>query len=199
MKQLWPSWRGKEVKEITIVSLRRKFIFDIQVDPYWPKWETKPSKLIVKNFETSEFVQDTWDPYLMLWFVSAHMPWNAISNLELQQSYRALRSELLLPSATTLSNICWREYAQTLDAIKTPLPSQNEVSVAFDRWRSMNTLAITSVITYYMDRNWEWSEVQLASNEVVCLFFSAFERELLMIHQGPTHWSEASLIFEGRA
>jgi len=71
---------------ITIVSLQRKTIFDSQFNPYWPKWQTKRSKLADKDFETSEFHQDTWNRYLMLGFVSAHIPWNAISNLELWRS-----------------------------------------------------------------------------------------------------------------
>jgi len=51
-------------------------------------------------------------------YVSAHIPGNTISNLKLRQSYKSLHSDLLLPLATTLNNICWREYAQTVDAIK---------------------------------------------------------------------------------
>jgi len=39
----------------------------------------------------------------------------------------------------------------------------------------MNKLAITSVIGYYMDRKLALREVQLAFNEVDCLFFSCFE------------------------
>jgi len=94
---------------ITIVSLQRKTIFDIQLNPYWPKWQTKRSTLADKDFETSEFHQDTWNCYLMLGCVSAHIPWNAISNLELQRSYKALRGDLVVLSATTHSNICHRE------------------------------------------------------------------------------------------
>ncbi len=128
---------------ITIVSLQRKTIFDIQFNPYWPKWQTKRSKLADKDFETSEFHQDTWNRYLMLGFVSAHIPWNAISNLELRRSYKALRDDLVLPSATTLSNICRREYALTVDAIKKQLPLRHKVSLALDGWTSMHKLAIT--------------------------------------------------------
>jgi len=72
---------------ITIVSVPRKMILDIQLNPYWPKWQTKRSKLADKDFETSEFHQDTWNHYLMLGFVSAYIPRNAISNLELRRSY----------------------------------------------------------------------------------------------------------------
>ena len=43
---------------ITIVSLQRKFRFDIQFNPYWPKPQTKHSKLADKDFDTSEFHQD---------------------------------------------------------------------------------------------------------------------------------------------
>jgi len=61
----------------------------------------------------------------MLGFVSAHIPWNAISNLELQWLYKSLRDDLVLPSTTTLNNISRREYAITVDAMKKQLPIQN--------------------------------------------------------------------------
>jgi hypothetical protein len=128
-----------------------------------------------KDIETSEFHQEAWNHYLMLGFVSAHIPWNAISNLELRQSYRALRNNLVLPYPTSLSNICQRDDAQTLDVIKKQLPIRNKVSLALDRWTSTNKLAITSVITYYMDRNWTLHEGQLAVNEIDLLFCSRFE------------------------
>jgi hypothetical protein len=44
---------------ITIVSLQRKSIFDIQLNRYGPKSETKRSKLADIDIETSEFHQDT--------------------------------------------------------------------------------------------------------------------------------------------
>jgi len=160
---------------ITIVSVPRTMIFDIQLNPYWPKWQTKRSKLADKDFETSQFHQDTWNCYLMLGFVLAHIPWNAISNLELWRSYKSLRDDLVLPSATTLSNLCGREYALTVDAIKKQLPIGNKVSLALDGWTSTNKLAITSVIAYYMDPNWALHGVQLASDEVDRLFGSRFE------------------------
>jgi len=50
---------------ITIVSLQRKIRFDIQFNPYWPKWQTKCSKLATKDFQSSEIRQDTWNRYLM--------------------------------------------------------------------------------------------------------------------------------------
>jgi len=106
----------------------------------------------------------------MLGFVSPDIPWNAISNLELQRSYNALCSKLVLLSASTLSNICLREYSLTVDAIKKQLPTRNKVSLALDGWTSTKKLAITLVIVYYMYRNWAMREVQLTFDEVNSLF-----------------------------
>jgi len=129
-----------------------------------------------REFESSEFCQDTWNRYLMLELDFAHIPWNAISNVELRQSYKALRDDLVLPSATTLSDICQREYALTMDVIKKQMPSRNKVSIALDGWTAMNKLAMRSVIAEYMDRNWALHDVQLAFDEVDQLFFSLFDR-----------------------
>jgi len=64
--------------------------------------------------------------------VSAHNPWNAISNLELRWSYKALESDVPLYSDSTHSNIHRREFALTMDAIKKQLLSQNKVSSALE-------------------------------------------------------------------
>jgi len=69
--------KREESREITIVCSQREFIFYIQVDPYWPKWQTKCSKWAAEDFKTSEFHEDTWNCYLMFRFVSTHIPWNA--------------------------------------------------------------------------------------------------------------------------
>jgi len=75
----------------------------------------------------------------------------------------------------TLSNIYWREYALTVDAIKKQLPSRIKVSLALDEWISPNKLALTSGIAYNKDRNWALCEVQLVSDEVDRQCFSHFE------------------------
>ena len=128
-----------------------------------------------------------------------YIPWNAISNLELRLSDKALRDDLVLPSATTLSNICRREHALTVDAVKKQLPLRNTVSLALDGWTSKNKLAITLIIAYYMDRNWALHEVQHAFNEFDRLCCSGFESKLKMTGQGPTYRNKASHRFEGRA
>jgi hypothetical protein len=87
----------------------------------------------------------------MLGFLSAQIPWNAITNLELRRSYNALRGDLLSLSASTLRNICRREYTLAVDAIRKQLPSRNKVSLALDGWTSTNKLAITSGIAYQLD------------------------------------------------
>jgi hypothetical protein len=63
----------------------------------------------------------------------------------------ALCDDPVMPSTRTLSNICRRDYALTVDAIDKQLSSQNEFSLALDRWTFTNILAITLVIAYYMD------------------------------------------------
>jgi hypothetical protein len=115
--------------------------------------QTKQSKLADKDFETAEFHQKTWNCYLMLGFVSADLKWNVISNLELQWSYKAVRSDLVLPSASTLSNISGREYSLTVDAIKKQFPLRKNVILALDGWTSTNKLSTSLVIAYYMDQN----------------------------------------------
>jgi len=144
---------------ITRESLPRKIRSDIQFNPYWLKWQTKRSKLVGKDFETSQFHRHTWNRYLMLRFISGHIPWNDMSNFELWRSYMALCNDLVIPSTTTFSNICRREYALTVDAIKKELPLRNKVSLALEGWTSKHKLAITSVIAYYIDRNWALHEV----------------------------------------
>jgi len=44
-----------------------------------------------------------------------------------------------------------------------------------DGWTATNTLVISSVIAYDMDRNWPVRVVQLAFDEVDHLVFSGFE------------------------
>ena len=82
------------------------------------------------DFETSKVHQDTWNCYRRLGFVSAHVPCNIISNFQLRWSDNELASELGLLSATTLGNICRREYALSVDAMKKQLSSLNEVTLA---------------------------------------------------------------------
>ena len=141
---------------------------------------------------TAEFHQDTWNHYLMLGFVSAHSPCHTISNLELHWWFNALQRELLLPSASSLSNLCQREYSLTVDAIKKQLLSTNRVSSAWDGRTSMNQLAITSVIAYNMHQNWKLLKVQLVFDEVESLSISYLECKLRIIGQESTCWSKPS-------
>jgi hypothetical protein len=111
----------------------------------------------------------------MLEFLLAHIPWNAISNLELQPSSESLRIDIVVLSAATLSNSHLREYAPTVDAIMKQLLSWNEANLAWEGWTSTNKVAITMVITYYVDCNWTLCEVQLAFSEVDRLTYFGFE------------------------
>jgi hypothetical protein len=111
----------------------------------------------------------------MLGLVSAHIAWKAKSNLELRWSYNAVLDDLVLTSATTISNICESDFVLTVDAIWKQLPLKNQRGLALNGWTSMNKLAITSVIAYCMDRNRALRETQLSLDEVDHLFFSCFE------------------------
>jgi len=184
---------------ITIASSQRIFIFDIKLNLYWLEWKTTRYKLAAKGFETSKCHQDTLNRYLFSGFIPAQIPWNAISNLELWRLLIALWRDLVLLSATTLSNICQWVSALTMDAIRKQLPSLNKVRLSLDGWTSMNKLTIKSVIAFHMYRNWALSKVQLAHNKVDHLFLSGFERWLRTIHQRPKYWSKASSTFLARA
>jgi len=135
----------------------------------------------------------------MAGFVSAHIPWNALSNLELRWSYGVLRSKLVLPPATTLGVIWWREYALTVDAIKEQLQSGTEVSLALDGWILRNTLPIPSVIAYWMDRHWTFCEVHLAFDVIEYFSYSRFESKFRMIGHRQPYWGKASRALEGRS
>jgi len=189
----------QESRGITIVGFQRNFIFDNLFNSYWSKWQTKHSKLAAKEYETSEFHQDMWNRYLMLECASSHIPWSAISYLELRWSYKAIHSDQVLLSARTIIKTCRRDFALSVDASRKQLSSWNQVSLALDGWTSTNKLAITPVIPYYIDQNWALCHVQLAFDEVDHLFFSGFKSQLRMIGQWPTYWSKASCEFEGRA
>jgi len=49
--------------------------------PYRYNWQTIRCKLPTKNFVTVEFYENSWNHYLMVRYVLAHNPWNAILNL----------------------------------------------------------------------------------------------------------------------
>jgi len=158
----------------------------------------KLSKLAVKDFQTAEIHQGTCYGYLILRFVSAHGPQNAISHLGPRRSYKALRSKFVLPSASMLSNICRWEYTLIVDAFKKKLLSRNKVNVALDRWTSTNKLAIMTVIAYHKDQNRPLREVQLTFDELDSLIFSRFWklfkdhmfRVNILEHGWPYIWKE---------
>jgi len=188
------TWQGS--RGITIVSLPSKFIYiTCRLYLYSLKWQTKCSKLAARDFKTAKFHQNTSNRYLMLGFDSADIPWDAIANLELWRSYKALWSVLVLPSASTLSNICLREYTLTVDAINKQLPSRNKGSWALDGWTLMNKLDITWVSATYRDWIWAMWEVPSAFDEVDSQIFQYFESWLRMIGQRSTYWSTACCTF----
>jgi hypothetical protein len=111
----------------------------------------------------------------LLKFLSANIPGNILPNLEQQWSYDVLPSGLVVPSASTLSHMCRREYSLSLNAITKQFPSRNNDSLPVASWTSMNKLTKTSVITYSMYWNETLQEVQLGFHEVQSLFCSYFK------------------------
>jgi len=99
---------------------------------------------------------------------------------------------MILPYASTLSNICWREYSLTMDVIEKQLQWTNKVSLAWDQWASTMKLAIMLVITYYMDQNWTLGEVQLAYDEADGLLYFYSESWWEIIGQQSSYWRTAS-------
>jgi hypothetical protein len=73
----------------------------------------KHSKLANMDSDSSEYHQDIRIWYLMVGFASAQIPWHDISNVDLWRSNNTLHDNLMLSSATSLRNICHREYALT--------------------------------------------------------------------------------------
>jgi hypothetical protein len=59
----------------------------------------------------------------------------------------------------------------------------------------MNKVAITQIIAYYIDQNWELGEVQLALDEVDNLLFSNFRKDLRTIGHVTKHCSKTDHTF----
>jgi len=107
-----------------------------------------------------------------------------MTNLELEWSYNALWSRLVLPAPSSPCNSCWRQYTLTVDAMKMQLPSRNIVSLALDGWTSTCKFARMSVIASYMNCNWALWDLQLTFDEVDGLLFSYFESWLRLLRKG---------------
>lgn len=161
-------------------------IFDILVDPYWPKCQTACSNLMAKHFETPRIHQEICNHYLMLGFGLADILWNVVWIIELQHSFRALSSDQVLPSAKNLSNVCQREYALAVDAIKNKLLWRNKLSLATDRLKLKNNLTVMAVIAYCMERDWAMGGVELTLDKVRWRFMSPVASKFCITGQRQT-------------
>jgi len=166
-------WQG--ICGISMVRLQKKFIVDNSILPLLTQLTDRTlqtgskglpnCQISPRYLESLPQVRSCFGTHSMEWYIKPQ----AVTVIN------ASRGELMLPSASTLSNICRREYSLTVDAIKKQLPSRNDVCLACDGWTSTNILAETLGIAYYMDRNWVFREVQLALDKVDNLFSSYFE------------------------
>lgn len=103
---------------------------------------------------------------MLLGFLSALIPFNSITNTEFRRVLISLKPGVSLPSVSTLRRLLATEYETTVKAIRDGIPEGQKVALALDGWTSGNKLAISSVIMYYISKNWELKEVQLAFEEV---------------------------------
>ena len=118
------------------------------------------------DIAVKEFDQHTWNRYLLLGFLSALIPFNTLTNPELRRILFSLKPDVNIPSVSTLRQLLATEYEKTTKAIQDNIPEGQKVGLALDGWTSGNKLAISSVIMYYISKNWELKEVQLAFEEV---------------------------------
>ena len=118
------------------------------------------------DIAAKEFDQHTWNRYLLLGFLSALIPFNTLTNPELRRILFSLKPDVNIPSVSTLRRLLATEYEKTTQAIRDNIPEGQKVGLALDGWTSGNKLAISSVIMYYISKNWELKEVQLAFEEV---------------------------------
>jgi hypothetical protein len=123
-------------------------------------------KMADGDLVSTEFDRRSWNRYLLLGLLSALVPFHVLRDRQFRRIFQILRHDIKLPSISSLTNLLHREYETTLLAIKSQIPKGQKVSLALDGWTSKNNLAITSVIAYYIGRNWSLEEVQLAFEEV---------------------------------
>jgi len=108
-----------EVTELTSSTVNETALAILTTQEHWGRsyftsrlihidWNDRQNVLNwqLRTLKPPKFTKTRGIANLMLGFVSAHIQRNAIYNLELQRTYKALCDDLVLPSATTLSNIC---------------------------------------------------------------------------------------------
>ena len=131
------------------------------------------------DIAVKEFDKHTWNRYLLLGFLSALIPFNTLTNPELRRILFSLKPDVNIPSVSTLRRLLSTEYEKTTQAIRDNIPEGQKVGQALDGWTSGNKLAISSVIMYYISKNWELKEVQLAFEEVCGLCPTQYYYNLL--------------------
>ena len=95
----------------------------------------------------------TWNCYLLLGFLSALIPFNTITNLELRRILISLKPDVNLPSVSTLRRLLATEYEKTSKEIQDNIPEGKKVGLPLDGWTYGNKLAISSVIMYYISKS----------------------------------------------
>jgi len=101
------------------------------------------------------------------------MEWDIIS-----RATTVIKSSKTWPSAAihhNLSTICLGGLELTVDVINKQLLAQRKFNLALDGWTSINKIARTSVIAYYINQDQALHEVQVAFANVNRQFVACFE------------------------
>ena len=69
-----------------------------------------------------------------------------------------LRSNVVVPSATTLRHAVCEEAINTRLEIQRAIPQNVQVHLATDTWTSTNGLAFAGTTIHYIDNNWKMRE-----------------------------------------
>jgi hypothetical protein len=114
---LWPYRTDTEDEGFQLSVCERCAYLTFRFDLYWLKWQTKHSKLAVKDLQSTEYHRYIWTTYRLVWFVSGQIPWNVIFNLNLCRTYKSSQSQWLVSAATTLSYLCQKKFSITVDVL----------------------------------------------------------------------------------
>ena len=150
----------------------------------------------MKDIQTVEFHEGTWNGCVLSGFFLTDCAWNIVWILDLEWYYTTIGKKVGVPSARLLSNFHHREYTLPVDVIKKPLLGRDMVSVALDWSTPVNKLGIKFATAYYVDRNWRLQVVQTTLDEVGTQLILSSVRVLWTLRQGLTYCSNIRHEFE---
>ena len=105
--------------------------------------------------------------WMMSAHLSAHIPFNAVHNLEYRRFLRSIsHGQFGIPSRSKLQRGLKKEYQKAIEQLTALFPKDTRVSIALDGWTAAHRVAILSIIAYHIDRNWNLVKSQLGFEQV---------------------------------